>query len=262
MSKVVGALALGGAAVAIYMLWEKNQRANAEFAAEQEAAFYNAQLQLQQQQQAPQRSANPWAPVLQWGIGEIMNSSKSNGGGGFLSGLFGGNKANSGASAGQGGATASGGAGSYFSNGLPASVIGTESGGKTMAYNNEKGAGGHYGHGGRGQFGTARLKDAYRAGALSRPMTAAEYAKQPLAVQERVEKWHVQDIGNYVQRNNLDKYIGQTVNGVKVTPNGMIAAAHLGGSGGLKKWLQTGYNPSDAYGTSLSKYMDIHKGYS
>jgi hypothetical protein len=180
-----------------------------------------------------------------------------NSSGGFLSGLFGGFKAGGKVSAGTDGASVSG----YFSNGLPASIIGTESGGKLTAFNNEKGAGGHYGHGGRGQFGTARLKDAYRAGALDRPMTAAEFANEPLSVQQRVEQWHVQDIGNYIERNNLDQYIGQTVNGVEVTPNGMIAAAHLGGSGGLKSWLKSGRNPSDAYGTSLTDYMRTHRGY-
>jgi hypothetical protein len=81
-------------------------------------------------------------------------------------------------------------------------------------------------------------------------------------MQARVEAWHVQDINDYIDRNGLREYEGQTINGQVVTPNGMLAVAHLGGSAGLRRYLTSGggYNPSDAYGTSLSDYMARHAG--
>jgi len=73
------------------------------------------------------------------------------------------------------------------------------------------------------------------------------------------ENWHFADIENFIKRNNLDQYIGKTINGVKVTMGGMIAAAHLGGQTGLKKHLTSNgrYNPSDGHRT-LTDYMQIH----
>ena len=207
-----------------------------------------------------QQNTGGTPPIIPTTGGDMNRSKSTNTGtGGLLGRIFG-------IDTGGNGSTqkpVSGSAQGYFDKGLPPSIIGTESGGNPMAYNNEKGAGGFYGHGGRGQFGTARLQDAYRAGALDRPMTAAEFARAPLAVQERVEAWHVRDIGNYIERNNLDRYIGQTVGGVEVTLNGMIAAAHLGGSGGLRRWLESGgaRNPSDSFGTSLTDYMRTHWGW-
>ena len=81
-------------------------------------------------------------------------------------------------------------------------------------------------------------------------------------MQRRVEEWHVSDINRFISRNGLDQYVGQSINGQAVTPNGMLAVAHLGGSQGLRRYLTSGgsYNPSDAYGTSLSNYMATHAG--
>lgn len=147
--------------------------------------------------------------------------------------------------------------------GYRSSLIGTESGGNLRAYNNEVGSGGARGHGGRIQMGAARLEDAARAGVIPK-MSPAEYARQPEAVQKRVEDWHFGDIEQSIDRNGLAKYIGQDVNGdgVPETRDGMVAVAHLGGQGGLRKFLTSGgaYDPADAYGTSLSDYAEIHAG--
>lgn len=251
---LVGGVIIAGAG---YMLLTQRAQAEPEYI-------------VQPASQPAARQRNDYTPLIGWGLEAVMNWNRNSNNTGrktdrrnpldALGALFGGRNTTN-ATASPRGASATGSIASWFGQGLPPSVIGTESGGRATAYNHERGAGGHYGHGGRGQFGTARLHDAYRAGVLPRRMTAAEYAKQPLSVQAKVEKWHVKDIGNYVERNGLDRYIGQTVNGVRVTPNGMIAAAHLGGSGGLKKWLKSGRNPSDAYGTSLTDYMRTHEGY-
>lgn len=53
----------------------------------------------------------------------------------------------------------------------------------------------------------------------------------------------------------LDRYIGQTVNGVQVTLPGLIMGAHLGGVGGLKRWLTGGGNAADSNGTKVGDYV-------
>lgn len=145
--------------------------------------------------------------------------------------------------------------------GLPASLIRTESGGNFRALNNEQGAGGR-GHGGRGQFGHARLADAARAGVIPAGTTPQQFAQMPEPVQIRVENWHANDINQQIAKRGLDRFVGQNIGGTTVTPQGMLAVAHLGGIGGLDKFLNSGgqYNPSDSFGTSLSNYLATHSG--
>lgn len=207
-----------------------------------------------------------FAPLLNWGIGEVMNSTNRNNGGGFLSRIFGGN---GGGNAGKapapaqgapvgGGSPRSGGGG--WPDGLPASLVRTESSGDWTASNNVPGSGGN-GHFGRGQFSIGRLKDAKRAGVIPQSMTPQQFMSDPNA-QIAVERWHVRDIQRFIERNGLDQYLGQTIGGVTVTENGMIGVAHLGGVNGLRRFLTSGgsHNPSDAYGTSLADYLRIHGG--
>lgn len=144
---------------------------------------------------------------------------------------------------------------------LPPSLIRTESGGNLQAQNDAVGHGGHVGHFGRGQFGVARLQDAKDAGIIPANMTPQEFMASPGA-QEMVESWHVQDIGKFIADNGLDQYVGQVINGTTITPTGMLAVAHLGGKGGLKRFLQTGgeYDREDVNGTSLTDYARTHGG--
>jgi len=134
-------------------------------------------------------------------------------------------------------------------------LVRSESGGNWGALNSAVGAGGHVGHGGRLQFGTARLEDAARAGVIPR-MTAQEFAQQPPEVQMRVENWHFQDIDRQAERLGLTQYIGQTVAGVPITQQSIRNMAHLGGIGGAQRFLTSGgqSNPRDANGTSLLDY--------
>lgn len=55
----------------------------------------------------------------------------------------------------------------------------------------------------------------------------------------------------------IKNYAGKNVNGIYITESSIIAAAHLAGVQGVKKWFMTTgeYNPKDAYGTSIEKYM-------
>lgn len=138
---------------------------------------------------------------------------------------------------------------------LGATLAGSESGGSFTAQNNVPGSGGT-GHFGRGQFSIGRLEDAKRAGVIPGDMSPDQFMASPDA-QQRVEQWHVDDIKQGIRDRGLDRFVGQTLNGVPVTEQGMINVAHLGGQGGLAQFMQSGgkYDPADANGTKLSDYL-------
>lgn len=55
----------------------------------------------------------------------------------------------------------------------------------------------------------------------------------------------------------ISVYSGSTMHGVKLTPAGLLAAAHLGGARNVKKFLKSNgaFDPCDKFGTHLSDYM-------
>jgi hypothetical protein len=61
----------------------------------------------------------------------------------------------------------------------------------------------------------------------------------------------------------IEKYEGQVVAGIKITESGILAAAHLGGVGSVKKFFRNNGNRyfKDAYGTSIRSYMRDFGGY-
>lgn len=64
-------------------------------------------------------------------------------------------------------------------------------------------------------------------------------------------------------RNEIEKYSGKVVGGIHVTESGILAAAHLGGVGSVKKFFKSNGKRylRDAYGTSLRSYMKKFGGY-
>lgn len=144
---------------------------------------------------------------------------------------------------------------------LPASLNASESGGNWQAQNDAVGSGGAVGHFGRAQFGQARIQDAANAGAIPQGTTPQQFMQSP-ELQKRAENWHFQDIDNFIRSNGYNNIVGQSINGVPVTIGGMRAVAHLGGTGGLRKFIESGgqYNPSDRNGTSLMDYFTRHRG--
>lgn len=64
-------------------------------------------------------------------------------------------------------------------------------------------------------------------------------------------------------RKEIKRYRGRVINGIKITESGLIAAAHLGGAGSVKKYLRSnGRNGfKDGFGTSLKSYMKKFGGY-
>jgi hypothetical protein len=64
-------------------------------------------------------------------------------------------------------------------------------------------------------------------------------------------------------RKEIEKYEGQIVGGVRVTESGLLAAAHLGGVGSVKRFLRTNGSRKcrDINGTSVKSYMREFGGY-
>ena len=97
------------------------------------------------------------------------------------------------------------------------------------------------------QFGDARLQDYKKATGSS--FTQDEF-KANSALQDRVAAWHIADIDKTID--------GLGINADGYDRDGLRAVAHLGGKGGMKKFVRSNgeYNPSDELGTSLQDYYD------
>ncbi|MEJ6791443.1 MAG: peptidoglycan-binding protein LysM [Lacinutrix sp.] len=67
----------------------------------------------------------------------------------------------------------------------------------------------------------------------------------------------------WVLRRDIKRFVGKNINGIVITESGILAAAHLAGPGGVKKYLRSfGFNGfEDAYGTSIRSYMKSFQGY-
>lgn len=70
-------------------------------------------------------------------------------------------------------------------------------------------------------------------------------------------------INKYILKDEINHYEGKVINGVKITESGLLAAAHLGGAGSVKKFLKSNGKRGikDGYGTSLKSYIKQFGGY-
>ncbi len=61
----------------------------------------------------------------------------------------------------------------------------------------------------------------------------------------------------------IKKYVGRTIKGVTITESGILAAAHLGGAGSVKKYLKSHghFDLKDSFGTSITTYLKKFAGY-
>ena len=64
-------------------------------------------------------------------------------------------------------------------------------------------------------------------------------------------------------RNEIERYSGMVIGGIFITESGILAAAHLGGVGSVKKFFKSNGKRSirDGYGTSLQSFMKNFGGY-
>lgn len=59
----------------------------------------------------------------------------------------------------------------------------------------------------------------------------------------------------------IDIYDGKTINGMYVSESGILAAAHLGGQGSVKRYFRNGKVFRDGNGTKITSYMNQFSGY-
>ena len=59
----------------------------------------------------------------------------------------------------------------------------------------------------------------------------------------------------HILRRQIEKFHGNTINGIFITESGILAAAHLAGPGNVKKFFRKGYEFKDGNGTKMTSYM-------
>ena len=111
-----------------------------------------------------------------------------------------------------------------------------------------------FGYMGKYQFGKSTLRT------LKIKVTKEAFLNSP-----DLQEYAMQQLLLY-NKKKLQKYIdefdGQVVNGILVTESGLLAAAHLGGAGSVRKWFRTGKIRKDGNGVKITNYMERFSGYS
>lgn len=106
-----------------------------------------------------------------------------------------------------------------------------------------------YGYKGKYQFGNAALKDIgikVKWKEFRNDTTLQEYAMREYLLLNRGR------LSRYI-----NKYEGKFVRGIRITECGILAGAHLGGAGGVKRFLYSNgrRDRKDANGTKISDYV-------
>lgn len=118
-----------------------------------------------------------------------------------------------------------------------------------------------FGYMGKYQFGRSTLETIGIKG-----ITFKKFKSNPWIFNEDVQEKAIRLLINYnykILEYYILKYSGTKINGVKVTKSGIIAAAHIAGAYGVKRFIESNgnYNPNDAYGTHLSDYLREFSNY-
>ena len=110
-----------------------------------------------------------------------------------------------------------------------------------------------WGYMGKYQFGRSTLKG------LGFNVTRKEFLSNPQLQEEAMMALLLHN------KEKLQKYIdvfdGKTINGMLITESGILAAAHLGGQGSVKRYFKNGKVFKDGYGTKITSYMEKFSGY-
>jgi hypothetical protein len=118
---------------------------------------------------------------------------------------------------------------------------------------------------GKYQFGNIAFRD------IKSKVRVHDFAKDPsIWTEEQQDRDILKLLKNnkhYLRKKSTFKgyqhYLGKTINGVEITESGVMAAAHLIGHSGVKKFLRSNgkKDPADGNGTTCSKYMNIFSHY-
>jgi len=79
--------------------------------------------------------------------------------------------------------------------------------------------------------------------------------KQDLAMKQLLKN-NKAYLGDYI-----NKWVGKSKKGVKITLSGLLAGAHLLGPSNVKKFLDQGVVAKDGYGTPITEYIEKFGGY-
>lgn len=110
-----------------------------------------------------------------------------------------------------------------------------------------------YGYLGKYQFGRSTLEH------LKFNVTQEEFLNNPLLQEKAMQKLLLANKKSL--RKQIKKHCGTIVHGIYITESGLLAAAHLGGAGSVRKFLRNGYEFKDGNGTKLTSYMELFAGY-
>ena len=107
---------------------------------------------------------------------------------------------------------------------------------------------------GKYQFGRTTLK-------RFRIYNTKEFLKNP-ELQEKAFAAYC-SVNKWILRKDIRRTVGKIINGIEITESGILAAAHLGGAGNVKKYLRSNgrISFSDAYGSSIQSYLKKFAGY-
>ena len=119
------------------------------------------------------------------------------------------------------------------------------------------------------QFGMARLCDlGYTernpsgAGFVWKAGYSLEKFLNDPVLQDKIFHAHVVDHIRTI-KGKFGGYLTDDVKvaGILITLSGLVAGAHLGGIGGVSKFLREGHGPADATGTKVEHYIERFGGY-
>ena len=111
-----------------------------------------------------------------------------------------------------------------------------------------------YGYIGKYQFGKLALRS---IGIYD----SEEFLNDPLLQEKAFDALIAKN--KWILRDEIKAFVGKRINGVRITESGILAAAHLGGAGSVRKFLKSnGINGfKDGFGTSIVSYMKKFSGF-
>lgn len=118
------------------------------------------------------------------------------------------------------------------------------------------------GYAGKYQFGLGALQDTGYKDSSGKWLgkdninSQEDFLNNP-EVQERAMKDYLKKQEGYLKAKGALNYIGKDFNGITLTKQGLLAAAHLVGAGGVSEMLKTGKVPTDANGTPATEYLQF-----
>ena len=110
-----------------------------------------------------------------------------------------------------------------------------------------------FGYMGKYQFGKSTLKG------LGYKVSKKEFLNNPNLQEEAMLS--LLNHNKEKLQQYIDVYDGKTINGIYITESGILAAAHLGGQGSVRRYFRNGKVFKDGYGTKITSYMSNFSGY-